>query len=66
MIEWKKYDKANLPELSKTFLLLSNDGNITTGELLYWTTGRYGWTRMPDETIILGVTHYAEINYPNP
>lgn len=63
MIEWIKWEKDNQPELN-TLYLIKHYGGITSGKIYRSDRVRTEWISY-NGSLLLEVTHYAEINLPN-
>ncbi|GGF86761.1 hypothetical protein [Paenibacillus aceti] len=67
MINWKIYNQNNPPEVGKAFLVHRIDGSVFSAILLFDVKhAQLYWEQKDSITLINNVTHYAELNLPDP
>jgi hypothetical protein len=67
MIQWKKFDTSNPPEVDKEYLVYYRNGSFKVAQFEIWQNedeGAYVWVEYQECTQVYGVTHYAEIQPP--
>ncbi|MNB81433.1 hypothetical protein D3C75_282150 [compost metagenome] len=67
MLNWKLYNLNNPPEVGKTFLVHRIDGSVFNAVLLFdLKHEQLYWEQKDGIALINNVTHYADLNLPDP
>lgn len=64
MINWQKYDPENPPKRKKKFLVIDDEYQILTANLIDGEKFDLGWWESNGRGYVGVVTHYAPINLP--